>query len=134
MSYATPIVFIVDDDVSVRESLELLIESAGWQSQTFASAQEFLAHPPVQAGPSCLVLDVNLPDLTGLQLQERLALDRLDLPVIFMSGDDAGEATVRAMKAGAVAFLRKPLDADALLRAIENAIKGSATPGSEGEV
>ena len=70
MSYATPVVFIVDDDVSVRESLELLIESAGWQSQTFASAPEFLAHAPVYAGPSCLVLDVNLPDFTGLQLQE----------------------------------------------------------------
>ena len=133
MSDATPIVFIVDDDVSVRESLELLIESAGWQSQTFASAQEFLAHAPAHAGPSCLVLDVNLPDFTGLQLQERLALDRLDMPVIFMSGYDAGETTVRAMNAGAVAFLTKPLDADALLRAIQDAIKGSATPGREGE-
>jgi FixJ family two-component response regulator len=135
MSSATPLVFIVDDDVSVRESLELLIESAGWQSQTFASAREFLAHPPVQAGPSCLVLDVNLPDFTGLQLQERLALDRLAMPVIVMSGDDAGETTVRAMNLGAVAFLTKPLDADALLRAIEHAIKGArATLGREGEV
>jgi FixJ family two-component response regulator len=135
MSSATPLVFIVDDDVSVRESLELLIESAGWQSQTFASAREFLAHPPVQAGPSCLVLDVNLPDFTGLQLQERLALDRLAMPVIFMSGDDAGETTVRAMNLGAVAFLTKPLDADALLRAIERAIRGArATLGREGEV
>ena len=135
MSSATPLVFIVDDDVSVRESLELLIESAGWQSQTFASAREFLAHPPVQAGPSCLVLDVNLPDFTGLQLQERLALDRLAMPVIFMSGDDAGETTVRAMNLGAVAFLTKPLDADALLRAIERAISGArATLGREGEV
>ena len=127
--------FVVDDDVSVRESLELLIESAGWQSQTFASAQEFLAHPPVQAGPSCLVLDVNLPDFTGLELQQFLALDRLDMPVIFISGYDAGEATVRAMNAGAVAFLTKPLDADALLRAIEHAIRRSrATLGREGEV
>ncbi len=135
MSYATPIVFIVDDDVSVRESLELLIESAGWQSRTFASAREFLAHPPVQAGPSCLILDVNLPDFTGPQLLESLALDRLDMPVIFISGYDAGEATVRAMNAGAVAFLTKPLDADALLRAIEHAIEGSrARFGREGEV
>src|SRR5438445_2539520 len=88
-SGATPIVFVVDDDVSVRESLELLIESAGWQAQTFASAQEFLAHPPVQAGPRCLVLDVNLPDSTGLELQQSLALDRNDLPVILISGDDS---------------------------------------------
>ena len=135
MSYATPIVFVVDDDVSVRESLELLIESAGWQAQTFASAQEFLAHPPVQAGPSCLVLDVNLPDFTGLELQQSLALDRNDMPVILMSGYDSGEATARAMKAGAVAFLTKPLDVDALLRAIERAIgRSRATLGREGEV
>ena len=73
MSYATPIIFVVDDDVSVRESLELLIESAGWQAQTFASAQEFLARPPDQAGPSCLVLDVNLPDFTGPELHQSLA-------------------------------------------------------------
>jgi FixJ family two-component response regulator len=135
MSYATPIVFVVDDDVSVRESLELLIESAGWQSQTFASAQEFLAHPPVEAVPRCLVLDVNLPDVTGLELQQSLALDRNDMPVILISGYDAGDATVRAMKAGAVAFLTKPLDADALLRAIEQAIgRSRATLGREGEV
>ena len=135
MSDAAPTVFIVDDDVSVRESLELLIESAGWQSQTFASAQEFLAHPPSPAGPSCVVLDLNLPDFTGLQLQKRLALDRLDMPVIFISGYDAGEVMDRAMNAGAVAFFTKPLDADALLRAIEHAITGSrARSGREGEV
>jgi FixJ family two-component response regulator len=135
MSDATRIVFIVDDDVSVRESLELLIESAGWQSQTFASAQEFLAHRPIPAGPSCVVLDLNLPDFTGFQLQERLALDRLDMPVIFISGYDAGEATRRAMNAGAVAFLTKPFDAEALLRAIEHALNGSrAGFGREGEV
>ena len=133
MSDATPTVFVVDDDVSVRESLELLIESAGWRSQTFASAQEFLAHPPVQASPSCLVLDVN-PDFTGLELQQSLALDRRDIPVILISGNDVGEATVRAMKAGVVAFLMKPLDADALLRAIEHAIgRSRATLGREGE-
>ena len=133
MSYATPIVFVVDDDVSVRESLELLIESAGWQAQTFASAQEFLAHPPVQAGPRCLVLDVNLPDFTGLELQQSLALDRNDMPVILISGYESGEVTARA-KAGAVAFLTKPLDADALLRAIEHAIgRSRSTLGREGE-
>ena len=135
MSCATPIVFVVDDDVSVRESLELLIESAGWQSQTFASAQAFLARSPVQAGPSCLVLDVNLQNVNGLELQEPLALDRIDLPVILISGYDAADATVGAMKAGAVAFLMKPLDAGALLRAIEDAIGRSRDElGREGEV
>ena len=133
MSHATPIVFVVDDDVSVRESLELLIESAGWQAQIFASAQEFLAHPPVQAGPRCLVLDVNLPDFTGLELQQSLALDRNDMPVILISGYDFGDVTALA-KAGAVAFLTKPLDADALLRAIEHAIgRSRSTLGREGE-
>ena len=135
MSYATPIVFVVDDDVSVRESLELLIESAGWQVQTFESAREFLAHPPVQTGPQCLVLDVNLRDFTGLDLQQSLAVDRNEIPVILMSGYDSGEARARAMNAGAVAFLPKPLDVDALLRAIERAIERSrATLGHEGKV
>ena len=135
MSYAPPIVFVVDDDVSVRESLELLIESAGWQSQTFASAKEFLAHSPDQPVPHCLVLDVNLADFTSLELQQSLALNRNDMPVIVISGYDAGDATVRAMKAGALAFLTKPLDADALLRAIEQAIERSRmTLGREGEV
>jgi FixJ family two-component response regulator len=134
MSYATPIVFVVDDDVSVRESLELLIESADWQAQTFASAQEFLAHPPVQAGPRCLILDVNLPDSTGLELQQSLALGGNDLPVILISGDDSAELTTLAMKAGAVAFFTKPLDADALLRAIEHAIgRSRSSLGREGE-
>src|SRR5438270_13216281 len=85
MSDVTSIVFVVDDDVSVRESLELLIRSAGWQPETFASAQEFLARPPVFA-PSCLVLDVNLPDLNGLDLQKRVAADRIDMPIIFITG------------------------------------------------
>ena len=135
MSYATPIVFVVDDDVSVRESLELLIESVGWQAQTFASAQRFLAHPPVQAGPRCLVLDVNLTDCTGLEVQQSLALDRNDMPVILMSGYDSREATAGGLKAGAVAFLPKPLDVDALLRAIEHAIARSrAALSREGEV
>jgi FixJ family two-component response regulator len=135
MSYATPIVFVVDDDVSVRESLELLIESAGWQAQTFESAQEFLAHPRVQTGPQCLVLDVNLPDFTGLELQQSLAVDRNEMPVILMSGCDSGEVSARAMKAGAVAFLPKPLDVDALLRAIEHAIgRSRAMLGRGGEV
>ena len=133
MSHVTPIVFVVDDDVSVRESLELLIESAGWQAQTFASAREFLAHPPVQAGPRCLVLDVNLPDFTGLELQQSLALDRNDMPVILISGYDSEEVTAKA-KAAAVAFFTKPLDADALLHAIERAVGRSRSRlGGEGE-
>jgi FixJ family two-component response regulator len=85
MSYATPIVFVVDDDVSVRESLELLIGCAGWQPETFASAQAFLARPRVHT-PSCLVLDVTLPDLNGLDLQKRIAVDRIDMPIIFITG------------------------------------------------
>ena len=126
MSHATPIVFVVDDDVSVRESLELLIRSAGWQPETFASAQEFLARPPVFA-PSCLVLDVNLPDLNGLDLQKRVAVDRIDMPIIFITGYGDVPMTVRAMKAGAVEFLTKPFGDDVLLSAIQLAIERSHT-------
>ncbi|HEX6051644.1 MAG TPA: response regulator transcription factor, partial [Gemmatimonadaceae bacterium] len=113
-SQSTPIVFIVDDDVSVRESLELLVHSAGWQPETFASATAFLARPRV-AVPSCLVLDVSLPDLNGLELQQRLADDRLDMPIIFITGYGDVPMTVRAMKAGAVEFLTKPFDDEVLL-------------------
>ncbi|MGA8225607.1 MAG: response regulator [Xanthobacteraceae bacterium] len=126
MSHATPIVFVVDDDVSVRESLELLIRSAGWQPETFASAQEFLARPPVFA-PSCLVLDVNLPDLNGLDLQKRVAVDRIDMPIIFITGYGDVPMTVQAMKAGAVEFLTKPFGDDALLSAIRQALERSRT-------
>ncbi len=107
MSHATPIVFVVDDDISVRRSLELLIGSAGWKPETFASAQEFLSSPRVLA-PSCLVLDVSLPDLNGLELQKRIAGDRSDMPIIFISGYGDVPMTVQAMKAGAVEFLTKP--------------------------
>src|SRR6202165_1103773 len=107
MSHATPIVFVVDDDVSVRESLELLIRCAGWQPETFASAQEFLARPRVLA-PRCLVLDVTLPALNGLDLQKRVADDRIDMPIIFITGYGDVPMTVRAMKAGAAEFLTKP--------------------------
>src|SRR6202790_2187309 len=124
VSRATPIVFVVDDDVSVRESLELLIRSAGWQPETFASAQEFLARPPVFA-PSCLVLDVNLPDLNGLDLQKRVAVDRIDMPIIFITGYGDVPMTVQAMKAGAVEFLTKPFADDVLLSAIRHAIERS---------
>jgi FixJ family two-component response regulator len=126
MSHATPIVFVVDDDVSVRESLELLIRCAGWRPETFASAQEFLARPRVLV-PSCLVLDVSLPDLNGLDLQGRVAPDRVDMPIIFITGYGDVPMTVRAMKAGAVEFLTKPFDDDVLLRAIGQAIERSHT-------
>jgi FixJ family two-component response regulator len=125
-SDATPIVFVVDDDVSVRESLELLIRSAGWQPETFASAQEFLSRPRVLA-PSCLVLDVTLPDLNGLDLQKRVALDRVDMPIIFITGYGDVPTTVQAMKAGAVEFLTKPFGDDVLLNAIRHAIERSRT-------
>src|SRR5882757_4725053 len=122
MSHATPIVFVVDDDVSVRESLEALIRCAGWEPETFASAQEFLARPRVLA-PSCLVLDVTLPGLNGLDLQKRVAADRIDMPIIFITGYGDVPMSVQAMKAGAVEFLTKPFRDDVLLSAIRNAIE-----------
>jgi FixJ family two-component response regulator len=124
MSHAMPIVFVVDDDVSVRESLELMISSAGWKPELFASAKEFLSRPRAHA-PSCLVLDVNLPDLNGLDLQMRVADDRIDMPIIFITGYGDVPMTVRAMKAGAVEFLTKPFSDDALLDAIRHAIDRS---------
>jgi FixJ family two-component response regulator len=126
MSDTTPIVFVVDDDVSVRESLEALIRWAGWQPETFASAQEFLSRPRVLA-PSCLVLDVSLPGLNGLDLQKRVAADRPDMPIIFITGYGDVPMTVQAMKAGAVEFLTKPFGDDVLLSAIRNAIERSQT-------
>ncbi len=124
LSHAAPIVFVVDDDVSVRESLESLIRFAGWQAETFASAQEFLARPRVLA-PSCLVLDVRLPGLNGLDLQKRIVADRIDMPIIFITGYGDVPMTVQAMKAGAVEFLTKPFGDDVLLRAIRHALKRS---------
>lgn len=124
MRYATPTVFVVDDDVSVRESLEPLIRCAGWQPETFASAQAFLARPRILV-PSCLVLDVSLPDLNGLDLQKRIAADRTDLPIIFVTGYGDVPMTVRAMKAGAVEFLTKPFNDEVLLKAIRHAIECS---------
>jgi len=124
MSSATPIVFVVDDDVSVRESLEALIRCEGWRPEAFHSADEFLAHPHA-ATPSCLVLDLTLPGLNGLELQERIAGDRSDMPIIFISGYGDVPKTVRAMKAGAVEFLTKPFKDDVLLSAIRQAIERS---------
>ena len=119
-----PIVFVVDDDISVRESLAPLIRSEGWHPEMFASAQEFLARPRTTA-PSCLVLDVTLPGLNGLELQKRVAADRGDMPIIFITGYGDIPMTVQAMKAGAVEFLPKPFDVDTLLRAIRMAIERS---------
>ena len=124
MSDVTPIVFVVDDDVSVRESLELLIRCEGWRPTTFASAQEFLDCPRAVV-PSCLVLDVSLPGLNGLDLQKRVAVDRTDLPIIFITGYGDVPMTVQAMKAGAVEFLTKPFSDDVLLSAIRAALERS---------
>ena len=124
MPDTTPIVFVVDDDVSVRESLELLIGTAGWQPETFASAQQFLARPRAPV-PSCLVLDVRLPGLNGLELQKRVAMGRSGMPIIFITGYGDVPMTVQAMKAGAVEFLTKPFEEDVLLSAIRHAIERS---------
>jgi len=121
---ATPIVFIVDDDASVRSSLELLTESAGWKAETFASAQAFLGRPRPLA-PSCLVLDVGLPDLSGLDVQGKIAPERVDMPIIFITGYGDVPTAVQAMKAGAVEFLTKPFRHEVLLTAIQNALERS---------
>lgn len=124
MTPAIPIVFVIDDDVSVRESLEVLIRYEGWQPETFASAQEFLARPRALV-PSCLVLDVSLPGFNGLDLQKRVAVERTDMPIIFITGYGDVPMSVQAMKAGAVEFLTKPFTNDVLLSAIRKAIERS---------
>jgi len=115
------VIAIVDDDPSVREGLESLVRAAGWRAQTFASAQEFLAHPRAEA-PSCLILDLQLPGLSGLDLQKRMAEAELEIPIVFLTGHGNIPASVQAMKAGAVEFLTKPFDEQDLLRAIHEAI------------
>ena len=125
MVETSPTVFVVDDDVSVRESLELLIRKQGWHPETFASAQEFLARPRLLE-PSCLVLDFSLPGLNGLELQKRVAADRPYMPIIFITGFGNVPMTVEAMKAGAVEFLTKPFTNESLLSAIRNAIERSS--------
>ncbi|HZD85799.1 MAG TPA: response regulator [Gemmatimonadaceae bacterium] len=127
---ATPVVFVVDDDVSTRDSLELLIRSQGWQPQTCTCAQEFLACPRVLA-PSCLILDVYLPDLSGLDLQKRIAVDRNDMPIIFITGYADVPMSVKAMKGGAVEFLTKPFGDDVMLSAVRNALERSRTALSQ---
>ena len=133
MTLPAPIVFVVDDDISVRESLEAFLRLEGWHTEIFESAQQFLARPkPIT--PSCLILDVNLPDLNGLDLQERLAPDRVEMPIIFLTGFGDVPMTVKAMKAGAAEFLTKPFNDEVLLAAVRAAIERSrAALASEGE-
>ena len=126
MTHPTSVVFVVDDDISVRESLELLIRCEGWHPEIFASATEFLASPRLRPSvPSCLVLDVSMPGLSGLELQKRVANDRTDMPIIFITGHGDIPMTVEAMKAGAVEFLTKPFTDEALLGAIRQAMERS---------
>jgi FixJ family two-component response regulator len=124
MPSAKSIVFVVDDDISIRESLELLIHAAGWHPELFASAQAFLDYPPVSV-PHCLVLDISLPGLNGLELQKRVLTVRPELPIIFITGHGDVPKTVQAMKAGAVEFLTKPFPDTVLLDAIRHALERS---------
>jgi FixJ family two-component response regulator len=134
MPDATPVVFVVDDDVSVRESVEDLLGFAGWRAVTFGSAQEFLSYPR-PAAPSCMVLDVSLPGLSGLDLQARIASERGDMPIIFITGYGDVPMTVQAMKAGAVECLTKPFSDDVLLAAVDQAIARSRDAlGQEAEI
>ncbi len=134
VSTTDPVIFIVDDDISVRESLEALISFEGWRSETFESAEEFLARPRASE-PSCLILDVSLPALNGLDLQRLLATDQSHMPIIFITGHGDIPMTVQAMKAGAVEFLTKPINDEALLNAIRHAIdRSKAELGNEAEL
>jgi FixJ family two-component response regulator len=124
MTTVIPLVYIVDDDVSVRESLEALVEEAGWQAESFPSAQEFLDQPRAER-PSCLILDVGLPDLTGLEVQERLSGAKREIPIIFVTGRGDIPTTVKAMRAGAAEFLTKPFEPTALTETIGLALERS---------
>jgi FixJ family two-component response regulator len=131
---SAPTVFVVDDDVSVRESLDLLLRSAGWRPEMFASANAFLSRARID-GPNCLVLDISLPDVDGLELQRRVAGDRTGLPIIFITGHGDVPMTVQAMKAGAREFLTKPFDDEVLLMAVAGALEQSrADLGRDAEV
>jgi FixJ family two-component response regulator len=123
-SHATPVVFVVDDDISVRESLESLLRCEGWQTETFATAEQFLIRPRPDV-PSCLVLDMSLPGLSGLALQKRIAFERTDTPIMFITGHGDVATSVQAMKAGAVEFLTKPFEHDVLLDAIRKSLDRS---------
>jgi len=134
MMETTTTVFVVDDDISIRESLEALLRKAGWCVETFVSAQDFLARPPVSV-PNCLVLDVALPGLNGLDLQKRVVVERPGMPIIFLTGHGDIPMTVQAMKAGAVEFLTKPFKGEVLLQSVRNAVERSkALLGREEEI
>jgi len=124
MSQASPVVFVVDDDVSIRESLEALLQKAGWCVETFDSALKFLARPPVVV-PNCLVLDIALPGLNGLDLQKQMVVERPGMPIIFITGQGDIPMTVQAMKTGAIEFLTKPYKGDVLLQSIRSAVERS---------
>jgi FixJ family two-component response regulator len=132
MSHEVPVVFVVDDDISVRESLEGLILHEGWDAKLFETAEGFLSSPKPGVA-SCLILDVNLPDLNGLDVQQRIATDRSETPIIFLTGHGDVPMTVKAMKAGAAEFLTKPFDYDVLLTAIRGAIARSASALADGQ-
>jgi len=121
---STPIVFVLDEDISIRASLELLIRSEGWQPETFASAQEFLARPrpPV---PNCMVFAISHPDRNGLELQKQIARERIEMPIIVISSYEDIPTTVQAMKAGAFDFLVKPVRKDVLLGTIRQSLDRS---------
>jgi len=121
---ATEIVFVVDDDISIRESLEPMIRSFGWEPECFASAQAFLERPQPST-PSCLLLDLQLPDLHGLDVQQRIIVDHAEMPIIFITGYGDVPSTVKAMKAGAAEFLTKPFEEGVLVGAIRQALERS---------
>jgi FixJ family two-component response regulator len=132
MPSSAPTVVVVDDDISVRESLELLIRNEGWEPALFESAEEFLARLPTVA-PSCLILDVNLPDLSGLDIQQRISDEKFSIPIIFITGYGDIPTSVRAMKAGAAEFLTKPFDDEILIAAIRDAVlRGQANLKRDG--
>ena len=128
-----PIVFVVDDDISVRESLELLIRCEGWQPETFSSGQEFLTRPRALI-PSCLVLDFSLPGLNGLEVQKRVAVERSDIPIIFITAYESKDSRQRAMQAGAAGFLGKPFGDNQLLQTIRSALRSFHRDDSEGKI
>ncbi len=124
MPPARPTIVVVDDDISIRESLGFLIQSEGWEPALFESAQDFLPRLSTIV-PSCLILDVNLPDLSGLDIQQRISGERSSTPIIFITGSGDIPTSVRAMKAGAAEFLTKPLDDEILIAAIRDAVLSS---------
>ncbi|HKM66529.1 MAG TPA: response regulator [Candidatus Acidoferrum sp.] len=134
MADVTPIVFVVDDDDSVRESLQRMIRCEGWQPRAFASVEEFFARPPAVV-PNCLILDVSLAGLDGLDVQKRVSIERPEIPIILITGHGDVRTTVRAMKAGAFEFFTKPFEHDVMLSAIREAlVRSRIALGHEAEM